>query len=143
MNREEGWWTVPVFFLSFIVFFGYALLFTNQGIGYITLWDLFYNSGAAGIVAIIGLSLLAAFFRGFIARTTASAWMMLLFILGVISQSGLGEQIHPIIGEVSGFIMNNIGMPATNAMWVAQYIAMAALVMRVVAFKERLAARGA
>jgi hypothetical protein len=131
-------------YMSF-VFFGFFFfqLITAWTIGrgsfiYATTYELFNRGATGAVMCMVAFSYVSMFYRTFYVRTFLAGYTMVLGILAIFAISALSIITVPILGDIGYWIINNPAAGANHALWVATYMGLGALIIRVILFREKL-----
>jgi hypothetical protein len=136
VNRRSGWQYSILTLAAFAVFLFLAET-DPEGI-YLLAHNAIYNTGNVAVSSIVALSFLSAFFRVYLARSPLTAMLIALTFLSFMLWTPLGDMIWPPLTLAGEWIHVNISSAGDGGWWIAAYIGMGALLIRILTFKEKL-----
>ncbi len=138
--KRKGWMYAIITMGSFFMFLILALSPVESSLGslYLPLHDAIYNTGNIAVSAVVALGFLTAFIRVFIIRSSLTAMLVSLVFISFFNWTPLGSMFSPLLGEIGVWIHVNISGAGDAGWWMATYIGMGALILRVLTGREKL-----
>jgi hypothetical protein len=130
-----------IYFVSFIAVTLLASVIGYTTTLYVVIRDMFYNYGTAAVAVMTFAAHFSAIFRSFTARRASSGFMMIMFFISIMAFSVVGDMVFPPITELGRTIWASVSSGCAGGMWLASYLGLAALTVRVLLFQERLRPR--
>ena len=94
--------------------------------------------GTQAVTAAIAISVISPMLRIYKAKTLATAYCVVVSIIGIMTYSPLGMMISPIIPQIGDFIQTYISGASDSAFWIASFIGGYALVTKMILLKEKM-----
>jgi hypothetical protein len=138
--QRKGWVYAAITMGSYILFLILGLSPSDSTLGslYLPLHDAIYNTGNIAVSAVVALGFLTAFIRVFLIRSALTAMLVALVFISFFNWTPLGNMFSPLLGEIGQWIHVNISAAGDGGWWMATYIGMGALILRVLTGREKL-----
>lgn len=127
-----------IFWISFIIPVAIGIGLGRASDLYAIAFQHLYLWPGSVAMIVVGMSLTVLTMRVLRPRSPVYLAMIIVMIFGFFSNSVLGEVTIPLFTDIGIWFQNNPAAAGYQVLWTGSYLAVAAIIARVFAFRERL-----
>jgi hypothetical protein len=137
-SQTQGYHRAIIILVTFAITFVLGLAVGTGGPEYGDWYTIFSAKPNFVLDGIMGLILAMGLCTRFKARNIWYGYMLVISLIAFFTVTLLGELIFPGIIPFGKWMMENPVLPANNALWIATYLGLVGLLIRVFTFKQSL-----